>query len=266
MHAVRTLPTVVAAAALLISCGSGDGSSEVSSTTLEPTSTTSAATSTTAAVPATTTVMTTTTATTTTAESAPTTTEVVGLGQPAIWPAADVVFNTPEEAAADFVANALGVAPVLGEFQQGDSRSGEIEVLSPGEGDSAVVVKRGLLLLRQLGPDDGWFVIAAVNDEASITTPESGAAVDSAPLTVEGVGHGFEATIVVSAFVAGDAHRMLDRQVAQAGTMEAAGPFSVVLDLTGASPGDVITLLVQGGTGLETDPGEFGAIPVVIAG
>ena len=37
------------------------------------------------------------------------------------------------------------------------------------------------------------------------------------------------------------------------------------LDLSGASPGEVVTLLVRGGVGLETDPGDFGAIPVVIA-
>jgi len=39
----------------------------------------------------------------------------------------------------------------------------------------------------------------------------------------------------------------------------------VTIDLSGAAPGDVITLLVRGDTGLETDPGEFGAIAVVIA-
>ena len=58
-------------------------------------------------------------------------------GQPAIWPAAGVVFETPEEAAEDFVSRVLGVPPVLGEFQQGDARSGEIEVFSPGEGMGA---------------------------------------------------------------------------------------------------------------------------------
>ena len=41
-------------------------------------------------------------------------------------------------------------------------------------------------------------------------------------------------------------------------------PFSTTLDLTGVAPGDTVTILVRGGTGLETDPGDFGAIPVVI--
>jgi hypothetical protein len=40
----------------------------------------------------------------------------------------------------------------------------------------------------------------------------------------------------------------------------------VTLDLSDAEPGDVVVLLVRGGSGLESDPGDFGAIPIVIAG
>ena len=50
------------------------------------------------------------------------------------------------------------------------------------------------------------------------------------------------------------------------GAQETPLPFTTSLDLSAAAPGDVVTILVQGGTGLETDPGDFGAIPVVIAG
>lgn len=204
--------------------------------------------------------------TTTTRAATTTTSRVSGLEQPAIWPAADVVFATPEEAAADFVTEVLGVPPELGEFQPGDARSGEIEVLSLGEGEAATSVVRGLLLLRRLGPDDGWFILAAVNDNASITAPESGAEVTAGQLTVEGTARGFEANVVVTAFVAGDAEAQLDQEITQGGAFETPEPFTVSLDLSGASPGDVVTLLVRGGTGLETDPGDFGAIPVVIAG
>lgn len=209
---------------------------------------------------------TTTSTTTTTAPESTTTTEVAGLEQPAIWPAVDVVFATPEAAAEDFVTQVLGVPPVLGDFQEGDLRSGEMEVFSPGEGDAGTAVVRGRLLLRQLGPDDGWFVIGAVNENASITTPESAAEVPAGPLAVEGVARGFEANVVVTAFVAGDAGAQLDQVITMGGAFETPEPFSVTLDLTGAAPGDVVTLLVKGGVGLETDPGEFGAIPVVIAG
>ncbi len=209
---------------------------------------------------------TTTSTTSTTVADSTTTTEPTPAEQPAIWPAADVVFDTPEAAAEDFVTSVLGVPPTLGEFQQGDARSGELEVLSPGEGASPTSVPRSRLLLRQLGPDDGWFVLGAVNDNASITTPTSGAEVPAGPLTVSGRARGFEANVVVSAFVPGDAGVQLDQQVTTGGALETPEPFTVSLDLSGAASGDVVTVLVRGGTGLETDPGEFGALPVVIAG
>ena len=236
MPVTRTLLALVAALTLLSSCGS-------------TTSTDSA----------------TTTTTTIGNEPETPTSEVVAKEQPAIWPRADVVFATPEEAARDFVTSALGVAPVLGEFEQGDAHSGEIEVFSPGEGANPRAVSRGRLLLRQLGPDNGWFIIGAVNDNASITTPASMAEVAAGPLTVAGVARGFEANVIVSAFPAGDAAARFDQSITQGGAAATPEPFTVSLDLSGASPGAVVTLLVRGGVGLETDPGDFGAIPVVIA-
>lgn len=196
--------------------------------------------------------------------SEPTTEPVDGLEQPAIWPAADVVFATPEEAAEDFVTTALGVPATLGEFQAGDARSGEIPVMSPGEGDAATPVQRGLLLLRQLGPDDGWFVTAAPSDVATVESPEHASTVAAGQLTVEGVARGFEAAVTITAFVAGDATTVLDSAQVMAGAMETPEPYSVELDLTGAASGSTVVILVRGGTGLETDPGDFGAIAVVI--
>jgi hypothetical protein len=235
MRSRRILVSLFAVAVVLAACGDDDtdsGAGSIGTSTTEPSSTTSAP---------------------------------ERLEQPAIWPAADVVFNTPEEAAEDFVTEVLGVPPTLGEFQQGDSRSGEIEVFSPGEGDAGTRVARGLLLLRQLGPANGWFVLAAANDNASITAPASMDEVAAGPLTVEGRARGFEANVVVTAFEAGDARADLDQVITQGGAFESPEPFSVTLDLSGASPGDTVVLLVRGGTGLEADPGEFGAIPVLIS-
>ena len=269
----------VAACVVLVASLAACGDDDDEGTTSELS--TSAVVETTAAPPtsgaASTVVGTTTTAsgaeTTTTAEVTTTTAEVTttttmsptGLEQLAIWPAADIVFVTPEAAAEDFVAQVLGVPPTLGEFQQGDSRSGEIEVFSPGEGDAGRAVVRGLLLLRQLGPENGWFVLAAVNDNASIIEPGSGERVVAGPVTVEGVARGFEASVVVTAFVAGAAGQELDQQITMGGAFETPEPFSVTVDLSQASPGEIVVLLVRGGVGLETDPGEFGAIPVVVA-
>jgi len=238
MPSIRTLVPALAVVALVAAgCGSDKDSGTTTTTTTE--------------------------STTTTTEATTTTTEPAGLEQPAIWPAADVVFTTPEAAAEDFVTQVLRVPPALGEFQQGDARSGEIELLSLGEGGSSPVV-RSLLLLRQLGPDDGWFVLAAVNENASITSPAQGATVAAGPLTVQGVARGFEANVNVRAFVAGNASTDLDQQITMGGSMETPEPISVTLDLSGAAAGDIVTLLVRGGTGLETDPGEVGAIAVVI--
>jgi hypothetical protein len=251
MRTTHTLPAVIAVAALLISCSDDEAGPDDTSTTAPP--------ATTPATTATVTTITTTTTTTTT------TTDLEKLQQPAIWPAPDVAFATPEEAAADFVAQVLGVPPVLGEFQRGDTRSGEIEVLFPGEGGADTPTPRGLLLLRQIEPRDDWFVIAAVSEHALISSPEGLAVVAAGPLTVEGMGRGFEGTVVVSAFVVGSAEVVLDSQITQGGAFADSEPFVVTLDLSAAEPGDVVVLLVRGDVGLDTDPGDFSAIPVVIA-
>ncbi|MEX1105698.1 MAG: Gmad2 immunoglobulin-like domain-containing protein [Ilumatobacteraceae bacterium] len=259
MHVARALITTTALLVLGVACGDSDETATTSTagpvTTIAPTKT----------VPATTTTGLTTTTTTDTATTvAVTTTVTPAPQQPAVWPAAEVVLATPEEAAAGFVREVLGVEPVLGDFEQGDARSGEITVFSPGEAGNPV--PRGLLFLRQLGPADGWFVIGAGSDLASITSPATGDLVANGPLTIEGIGTGFEATLVVRAFASGDPTTVFDQQVVMAGNFGEPLPFSTTLDLSGATPGQVVVLLVQGGVGLETDPGDFSAVPVVVRG
>lgn len=190
----------------------------------------------------------------------PPTTGPVVREQPAIWPAADVVFEDPEVAASDFVAHVLDVPIALGDFAAADARSGEIVVSC----DLCSGTPRGTLLMRRLGPSDGWFVTAIVNDLTTITSPTQGDAVEPGPITVSGTAIGFEANVSITAFVVGDAARVLDRVTVLAGTMGEAGPFSVTLDLSAAAPGDVIVLLVRGGVGLETDPGDIAAVAVVV--
>lgn len=190
----------------------------------------------------------------------------VTLEQPAIFPAADVVYATPEEAATAFVTEVLDVPVNLGDYQSGDSRSGEMEVRFAGEGGAGPGVVRTLLLLRQLGPDNGWFVLAAENDAAAISSPGQGDAVPPGPFTLSGVARGFEGAVTVTASVAGHPDQVLDTEQAIAGSLETPEPFSVPLDLSKAEPGSTVMLMVRGGVGLETDPGETGAIAVIIAG
>lgn len=200
----------------------------------------------------------------TTTTSGTPTTAPAGLEQPALWPAADVVLATPEEAAEAFVREVLGVEPTLGAFQAGDARSGEIVVTPPVEGSGADPVARGTLLLRQLGPDDGWFVIGVASDVQTFASPDPGQEVAAGPLTVEASGRGFEGTVVVSARVAGRSGDPLDVVVAQGGSFADPAPFTVELDLGGAAPGDTVVLLLQGGVGLEGDPGDVAAIPLAV--
>jgi hypothetical protein len=190
--------------------------------------------------------------------------QTVQLDQPAIWPASDVVFDTPEQAAATFVLNVLGVEPVLGNFLAGDSRSGEIQVFSAGDGEGSDVLERGTLGLRIIGPNDGWFVIGAVSPGVSIDSPGTLDRVGAGPLTVTGEGRGFEGTVVVAAFRAGDADDVLDQVITRGGAFESREPFTVSLDLSDGEPGDVIALIVRGDTGLDGDPGDFASVPVVI--
>ncbi len=256
MRRTKAATAVVVACALIGACGGGSSQDGTTvATTVAPTGAPTTPAPTTA--PATTVTPTTTTPTTV----APTT--VPEMPYAAVWPASDVVFTTPEAAARDFLANVFGGGPIIGEFMAGDARSGEIEVFASVDG-APIGEPRSLLVLRQLGPDGGWFVLSAMSNVATITSPEPMATVPAAPLTVEGLGTGFEATIVVSAFVAGEAGREFDREVTMAGNLGEALPYSVTLDLSAASKGDVVVLLVRGGTGLETDPGDFAAIPVVI--
>jgi hypothetical protein len=236
------------------SSSSGTSSSTVASTTISDAATTSNPVSTSNSVPTSNPVST---------SAAPSTT-IAPPVQRAIWPAADVVFTTPTAAAEDFVRRVIGVEPVLGEFQAGDSRSGEIEVVFRGESGNATPIVRSRLLMRQLGASNGWFVLAAVNDFVSIDSPDSSATVPAGPLVVSGVGRGFEATLNITTFVAGSVDRSFGAAIAMGGAYEKPEPFSATVDLSGAAPGDVVTIVVRGATGLETDPGEFAALSVLI--
>lgn len=169
--------------------------------------------------------------------------------------------TSPAEAARDFMEQVLEVPAELGEFRQGDQRSGEIEVFVRTEGEGSTQRwPRAVLFLRQLGPSDGWFVIGAATEHVTIDQPAVGTDVPAGPLIVEGVGRGFEATMVVTAFLQGRSDP-LDQKVTFAGSLDIAQPYRTELDLSGASQGDVVAIIVRGGVGLETDPGEFTVVP-----
>lgn len=157
-----------------------------------------AATTTTEA-PATTDAATTTDAVTTTTE-APATSGPSPVDPNALWPAqgSTTRFTDPVEAARSFATELLGFTdPVLGEFQQGDARSGEVQVGPTEEGPVTTV------FVRQLGPGDDWSVTGAATENIELATPEPGAQITS-PTQLTGRAHAFEGTVLVELRQDGD--------------------------------------------------------------
>ena len=149
--------------------------------------------------------------------------------------------------------------PIVGEFRAGEARSGEVPGLGP-----ETIGERAVAFVRQLGSSDRWFVIGAASEGVRITTPETGATVSAGPLTVEGLGRGFESTINVLAVLSDPDATMLDEEIAVGGAFGDLEPFSATLDLSDAQPGDTVILVARGDAGLGNDPGEFTAIGVTV--
>jgi hypothetical protein len=136
------------------------------------------------------------TATTTTAET--TTTAVGSAAAVAVFPLVsdDMRFADPVAAAEAFAARYVGYTdPVMSEFRQGDSRSGEVGTRPTADGPETIV------LVRQL-EDDTWWVLGSVAPGIELTSPTVGAFIGS-PLTVNGRGVAYEGNIEVDLWADG---------------------------------------------------------------
>lgn len=144
----------------------------------------------------TTTVATTTTdSTTTTTAPTTTTTTAAPTVDPAIpvWPraASSQRFEDPVSAARSFMVDLVGmVDPVMGQLQQGDSRSGEVPVQPIANGPVTTV------LVRQL-EDDTWYVLGAATDDVRLDTPQALADIEC-PVRLTGEALAFEGTVQVA--------------------------------------------------------------------
>ncbi len=160
--------------------GGGDGTATSSTTTAATAASSTAAPSTTTA-PA-------------------TTTTVPAAVAAAMWPfpGTGVHYGTPTAAARSFATDFLRFrTPLVGDFQQGDSRSGEVPIRARAQGFVTTI------LVRQLGPGDDWSVIGAATPDLEVTSPGVGQEVTS-PVHLAGQALAFEGNVQVEVRQDGD--------------------------------------------------------------
>lgn len=265
MRMLRILPILVVVGAPLAACDDDQTSTTETASTQTTTASpsTSAATTVAPTSSPTTSAAPTTAGQPTTSAATPNSTAPTGDLTPGLWPPDGAV--SPEAAAAAFVSFVFRVEPLLGEFRAGDARSGEIDVLGPEAGGGV----RSTVFVRRLGADDAWYVIGAASEGVEITAPETGATVPAGPLDVAGLGRGFESTINVLAVTTelpsdGDGAAVIASAIGAGGPFGTLEPFDVTLDLSDVQPGDTLTLVARGDTGLGGDTGEFTAIAITV--
>ncbi len=137
----------------------------------------------------------------------------------AVWPWADssVRYDDPVAATRAFAVDFIGFEdPVLSEFARGDSRSGEVDV-RPDPGGPVTTV-----FVRQLGPDDSWWVIGAATQNIAVDEPDALSEIDD-PVTVGGTALAFEGTVVVHVRADGEVEPLAESFVTGGGTEP--GPF-----------------------------------------
>lgn len=142
----------IAALVLVVLTDEGDDTTPTTTTTVEPATTTG---------PGIVTSSTTTTTTTT-----PTTTAPSAADQ-AVWPPpGSTDFDDPVDLVRSFAEEYVGFTdPTVGEFLQGDARSGEVEVRPAADGPVTTV------LVRLLGAGDAWSVIGTATADVEVASP-----------------------------------------------------------------------------------------------
>jgi len=186
-------------------------------------------------------VTTVTTTTPSTTSASPSTTESL-----TIWPtpSSTVHYAHPVDAARAFATDYVGfVNPVVGAFEQGDNRSGEVPVQAKTAGPVTTV------LVRQLGSDGSWSVIGSSTPNIQVTAPAVLATVTS-PMTMAGNSTAFEATVNVE--VREDSNTTpLGKGFVMGGANGQMGPFTATLTFTTpvAATGAVVFTTISPETG-----------------
>ena len=110
-----------------------------------------------------------------------------------VWPRVHTSqrFDDPVSAARSFAVDFVGmIDPVVGDFQAGDVRSGEVPVQQRTNGPVSTVV------VRQL-EDGTWFVLGAHTEDIRLDTPAAGTDIDC-PVRLTGEARAYEGTVQVA--------------------------------------------------------------------
>ncbi len=148
---------------------------------------------------------TTTTTSSTSSTSLSTTTTALEPTWVATWPTASssLRYRTPSAAALGFARAVLHMAtPQARAFQQGDTRSGEVPIVTSPTGPVTTV------LVRQLTSDNTWWVLGSACAAVNITSPHALDTITS-PLSLSGESTAFEAVINYSLYQDNDAKALV---------------------------------------------------------
>ena len=181
-----------------------------------------------------------------------------------LWPSPDGPGVTSAlDAAESFLTDVVGVSdPALSSFQAERPDLGTVDVYERDESGSVTSRVASSITVRRF--DDGrWFVTGASSPDVVISVPTWLSAVAS-PLHVEGQGHGFEGTLLVTlqARASADPADPLASSPAQGGSGEALEPFAVDLTFSPPSSPDTGILLAQDTSGLSDAVPRFSALAV----
>ncbi|MEO5778201.1 Gmad2 immunoglobulin-like domain-containing protein [Arthrobacter sp. PAMC25284] len=139
-------------------------------------------------------------------------------------PGGSVRFDDPRDLAGSFAVDLVGFTdPLISDFMQGDSRSGEFAVRAEENGPVTTV------LVRQMS-DQQWYVLGATTSDIEVTVPGPGANVDS-PVQVAGQARAFEGTVRVTVHGRGWDEPVGEGFVTASGGPEL-GPFSGEIGFT----------------------------------
>ncbi len=161
----------------------------------------------------------------------------------AIWPfvGSPTRYTDPVKATKGFATAYLGfVDPVVGQFLQGDSRSGEVAIRPTTSGPVTTVV------VRKLSPDDTWWVLAASTPSLQLQSPTTSASITS-PVTLSGQSTAFEGTVNVEIREDGTVTPVATGFVTGGGNGEM-GPFSKAINFGKPAARDGAIILKTFGT------------------